>query len=373
MKSKNFSRRDFIQKGTLASIAASTKIGSSFGQANSSLFVDENALNKINYPSSATKKLTALLKIKYPIIQAPTGGVVSSELTAAVSNSGGLGAIPVTWTKGDALIKKIKDVQFRTNFPFFCNYVLDMEPKTLGIILKAGVKIIQFSWGMPKEKEIKLIKSYDAIMGIQVCDASSAKMAIKLGADYLVCQGMEAGGHVQGSRPLAKALERVLQVSGDIPVVVSGGIATGHKMREYMQMGAAGVIMGSRFVATLESSAHQDYKDSLVKATADDTVYTVCMSKNWPNATHRIIRNTTFDMWEEAGNPPEGQKPGEDDIIAIASDFKVKRYEPNAPNKNYKGDIEAMANYAGEGVDDIDDIPTVTELIERIWKEFLNK
>lgn len=373
MKTNNFSRRDFLHKGTLAGIATTTLINSSFSQPKDNLTNSKKGLTKFNYPSAATKRLLKLLNIKYPIIQAPTGGVVSSELIAAVANAGGFGAMPVTWTEGDAMVKWIKDVQSRTDSSFFCNYVLDMEPKTLGRALNAGVKNIQFSWGMPNKKEIELIKSYGAIMGIQVCDASSAKLAIDLGADYLVCQGMEAGGHVQGSRPLAKALERVLHVSGDVPVVASGGISTGETMRKYISMGAAGVVMGSRFVATLESSAHQDYKDSLVKVTADDTVYTVCMSKNWPNATHRIIRNSTFDMWEAAGNPPEGQKPGEEDIIVTARDFKVKRYEPNSPHKNYKGNIEAMANYAGEGVDGITEILSAKEVIEKVWKEFLDK
>ena len=218
------------------------------------------------------------------------------------------------------------------------------------------------------------MKKAKVVLGIQVTSEASAKTALDLGADYLVCQGTEAGGHVHASRPLAEALERVLKIAGNIPVVASGGIATGHKMREYMQMGAAGVVMGSRFVATVESRGHEVYKKALVSSKAEDTVFTTCMNKGFENTTHRILRNSTFEMWESAGCPTVGKRPGEKDTIAkYGEGTNVERYSINSPGAFYTGNIEAMANYAGEGVNDINDIPTVSELIKRIWKEFLNK
>ena len=139
-------------------------------------------------------------------------------------------------------------------------------------------------------------------------------------------------------------------------------------------MGAAGIVMGSRFVATVESQGHEIYKNALVKAKAEDTVFTTCMNKGWDNATHRILRNSTFKMWESDGCQTIGNKPGEGDIIASYGDNNnVERYSSNPPSNFYTGDLEAMANYAGTGVDDIHDIPTVSELIKRIMKEFLNK
>ncbi len=218
------------------------------------------------------------------------------------------------------------------------------------------------------------MKAAKVVLGIQVTSEASAKAALDLEADYLVCQGMEAGGHVHASRPLAEALSRVLKISGDIPVVASGGIASGHKMRKYIQMGAAGVVMGSRFVATIESQGHDFYKQSLVSAKAEDTVFTTCMNKGWDNSTHRVIRNSTFEMWESAGCPAVGSRPGERDAVAKSDqDNNVERYSINSPASFYKGNIEAMANYAGTSVDDIHDIPTVNELIDRIWKDFLGK
>lgn len=366
MNNQDLSRKNFLKQGIKVSLAASLFPFNSLEPKT----INSIPTKKFSFPSPSTERLTTLLNIKYPIIQAPTGGVVTSDLTSAVANSGGLGATPLTWTSADQLPNKIKAVLDKTSKPFFGNYVRDSEPATLELALKSGVKIIQFSWGMPTEEECSLIKSHDGILGIQVTSKASAKKALDLGAQYLVCQGIEAGGHVQASKPLEDALKEVLSVSGEIPVVASGGISSGKTMHKYMSMGAAGVVMGSRFVATIESGAHPVYKEELVKANAEDTVFTVCNSKGWDNALHRIIRNSTFEMWEAAGLPPAGARPGEKDIVANVGDYEVERYSVSAPHLQYTGDIEAMALYAGESVSQIKDIPSVKEVIERVWKEF---
>ncbi|KJD35640.1 hypothetical protein PW52_07785 [Tamlana sedimentorum] len=329
---------------------------------------------KFYYPSETTKKLTKLLDIKYPIIQAPTGGTINSSFSASVANTGCLGALPLSWSDPEEAIKQIKEVKTKTKNAFFANFVLNFEPKAFDVAIESGVSIIQFSWGMPTKEMVSKMKAAKVVLGIQVTSEASAKSAIDLGADYLVCQGTEAGGHVHASRPLTQALERVLKIAGNVPVVASGGIATGHKMREYLQMGAAGVVMGTRFVATIESRGHDIYKESLINAKAEDTVFTTCMNKGWNNTTHRILRNSTFNMWESVGCPISGNRPGEIDIVATnGQDASIQRYSISVPQAQFEGNIEALANYAGNGVSDIHDIPTVAELIERIWKEFLNK
>jgi len=368
------SRRDFVQKGLLTTFAATTMGGIGISQSSIVLKGTSKSEDEFTYPSPTTKKLIKLLKIKYPIIQAPTGGAINSSFTAVVANTGCLGALPLSWSKPDAAIKQLEDVKRETKNSFFANFVLNFEPKAFEVAIENGVPIIQFSWGMPTKQMVMKMKAAEVVLGIQVTSEASAKEALNLGADYLVCQGMEAGGHVHASRPLEEALRRVLKIAGSTPVVASGGIATGHRMREYMQMGAAGVVMGSRFVATVESQGHDFYKKSLVNAKAEDTVFTTCMNKGWDNSTHRVLRNTTFEMWEAAGCPAIGNRPGERDaIVKSDEDNSVERYSINSPASFYKGNIEAMANYAGTSVDDINDIPTVNELIDRIWKEFLSK
>ena len=131
------------------------------------------------------------------------------------------------------------------------------------------------------------------------------------GADYLICQGTEAGGHVQATKALYDVLPDVLNEAKTVPVIAGGGIANGAHIRRALLAGASGVLIGTRFVATKEAGAHDEYKGAIARAKAPDTVLTVCFQDGWPSAPHRVLRNTTFEKWEAAGCPPAGKRPGE--------------------------------------------------------------
>ena len=122
-----------------------------------------------------------------------------------------------------------------------------------------------------------------------------------------------------------------------------------------------------------ESDIHDFYKQKLVEADENSTVYTNCFNKDW-DAMHRVLRNSTFLKWEAEGCPLNGKKPGEGEVIAKgATGYDIKRYGGHEPIKGVTGDLEAMIMYAGEGVAKVKDIPSAIELIERLWKEFENK
>src|SRR5262249_25665670 len=145
-------------------------------------------------------------------------------------------------------------------------------------------------------------------------------------------------------------------------------------IRRALLAGASGVLIGTRFVATKEASAHDEYKAAITKAKASDTVLTVCFQDGWPNAPHRALRNRTFEMWEAAGCPAAGDRPGEGHPLAINADTGVtkRRYEGAAPVRGDRGTIGEMALWAGEGVEAIRDLPSAGELVERLWKECLD-
>ncbi len=173
--------------------------------------------------------------------------------------------------------------------------------------------------------------------------------------------------------PLRELLPRIMDIAGNmggVPVLAAGGLATGHDIAQVLQMGAAGAILGTRFVATKESRAHEDYKQRLVQAKSDDTALTVCFDGGWPQAMHRVLRNTTLENWEAAGSPPVGQRPGENEIVgATASDESIFRYEDTAPRQGFTGDIEAMCLYAGTGCGQINDIPAAQDVVRQLWEE----
>lgn len=214
------------------------------------------------------------------------------------------------------------------------------------------------------------VRAAGAKLGMQITSAESARAALDLGADYLVCQGTEAGGHVQANRGLYETLPEVLHEARQIPVVASGGISTGQSIRKALLAGASAAMLGTRFVATAESNAHPDYKNTIIAAHARDTALTTCFCDGWPNATHRSLRNRTFIMWDAAGCPPSGKRPGEGDIVATRADgTKILRYWAISPDRGLEGAVRECALFAGLGVDSVKDLPPAGELVERLWRE----
>lgn len=321
--------------------------------------------------SDRARKLLSAFRIQYPILQAPVGFSSGPDLVIAVSKAGCLGSMALTRASAEDAKERVKKVLAATNNPFVVNYILAAESKSLPAALEAGAPIIQFSWGVPDRETTSLVLKAGARFGVQVGSANGAKRAFDAGAEYVVCQGVEAGGHVQATMPLMEALPAVLAVAGDKPVFAAGGIGNGRGIRKVLDAGASGAMLGTRFVATQESYAHPDYKEALVRADSDQTVLTVCFDGGWTNATHRCVRNSTFINWEAAGCPPAGKRPGEGDVLGKRPDGSpVLRYTAAAPSKAIVGDgILECALFAGLGVGQVKDLPTVEVLIKRLWQE----
>lgn len=319
-------------------------------------------------------RFAASLGLRYPIFQAPIGSIARPELAAAVAESGGLGALALTWTDPDETRSRIEAVRERTQRPIQANFVLAFEPVSLPAALEAGVRTITFSWGLPKSDAVALVRSFGAHLGIQATTPDDARHALDRGADFLICQGIEAGGHVQATQSLWELLPRIIAAAEDVPVVASGGIGDGAAIARALSLGAAASMLGTRFIATHESAAHDFYKDRLLAAESRDTVLTLCFDGDWPNAPHRVLRNSTLDNWEAAGSPPSssGTRPGEGDCLATTQPPHIQkflRYDDTPPRTTMTGDIEAMCLYAGTSCEAIHDLPSVPELIERLWRD----
>jgi nitronate monooxygenase len=337
----------------------------------------------VNMPTPRASALMALFGLKYPIFSAGMGTTAIPELAIAVSNAGGLGAIgtgglgAIAIGTGvevaDLVRQRVLRVKSATNRPFAVNFLLAFDPVTLSIALDAGAPIVQFAWGIPTLENVTTIRSAGAKMGIQISSVAGARRALDAGADYLICQGTEAGGHVQATRTLYEVLPAVIDEAKTVPVLAGGGIANGAHIRRALLAGASGVLIGTRFVATKEAGAHQEYKTSIIRAKASDTVLTVCFHDGWESAPHRVLRNRTLELWEAAGCPPPGKRPGESDIVATnAMTGTVKRrYGVGSPAPDDRGAVTELVMYAGQGVDAIRDIPSAGELVEKLWRECL--
>jgi nitronate monooxygenase len=324
-------------------------------------------------PTPRAIELMELFGLKYPIFQAPHGGA-GPDLVAAVSGSGGLGILGGTRLTPEDARRAVATVRARTDRRFAVNYILAFDPSSLPVVLENGAPVLHFSWGLPTKEMVSAVRAAGAKFGVQVANASGARSALDLGADYLVCQGVEAGGHVQSGIALYELLPKVLDQAGKTPVLAAGGIAHGRKIRAALLAGASGAMLGTRFVATQESLAHPEYKNVLIKSRGSETSMSVCFQDGWPGATHRSLRNRTLERWEAAGSPPVGRRPGEGDVVATRLDgTSILRYNFASPQRDLRGAITDMALFAGQGLDDVTDLPSAAELVVRLWAECLDQ
>lgn len=304
-----------------------------------------------------------------PIYQAPVGSACTPELAAAVSNAGGMGALALSWTSASDAAALVRRTAQLTSEPFQVNFVLAFEPRQLEAVLEAGAPVVTFSWGIPG-RQARTVHAVGRSFGVQVTSAEGARRGLDSGADFLICQGLEAGGHVQASRPLMEVLPSVLEAAGSVPVIASGGLATGQSIAVVLRAGATGAMLGTRFVATQESQAHDVYKQAITGAAGVDAVLTTCFDGGWPYALHRVLRNATLADWEAAGCPPSGARPGEHDTVAVSGDGRaVVRYEDHPPLAGMTGQLDQLSLYAGVSCGEIDDIPPAADVVRRLWQE----
>ena len=207
--------------------------------------------------------------------------------------------------------------------------------------------LIEFFWGSPDGELVRTVHDGGGRAGWQVGSADEAKAARDAGCDIIVAQGIEAGGHVRGTVGLLPLLDEVRRAV-DLPVIAAGGIGTGRAMAAALTAGADAVRIGTRFVAAAEASAHPNYVDALIAATADDTVLTTAFGAGWPDAPHRVLRSAIV----------AGEKLG-----------PAQSWTPDWPQSTHEGSIEGRALYAGQSVAAVRARQTAAEIVAELVDE----
>ncbi len=300
-------------------------------------------------------RITKLFGIEYPIIQAGMIWASGWELASAVSNAGGLGIIGAGSMYPDVLRQQIQKCKAATSKPFGVNLPLlypDLE-QHVQIIIEEGVKIVFTSAGNPKTWT-QHFKSH----GITVVHVvSSSKFALKAqeaGCDAVVAEGFEAGGHNGREETTTMVLIPAVTAAVTIPVIAAGGIATGRQMLAAMVLGAEGVQMGSRFVASNEASAHQKFKNAVIEATEGDTH--LSMKKLTPV---RLLKNAFYQQVAAA------EQRGAD-----AEELKQLLGRARAKRGMYEGDLQEGELEIGQVSALLRDILPAAEIVKNVWKEF---
>lgn len=314
------------------------------------------------------------LGILIPIIQAPMGGAAGPKVAAAVSNAGGLGTLPLWIEDIASLHRLVGEMKSLTSMPFAVNLNLEYpQEERLDSCLKWGVPIVSYFWGQ-SPKMVSRAKAGGAIVLQTVGSAEEARTAVQSGVDVIVAQGWEAGGHVKGTVATMALIPSVVDAVAPVPVVAAGGIADGRGLAAALALGASGVWIGTRFLASEEIAIHPYFRERLFKATENDTVHLENLFDiNWPNAAHRTLRNKTVYDWEAAGRPEPGKRPGEGDVVAISKSVgEIYRYHCCTPAADVEGDIEAMSMWCGQGVGLVKKLQPAAEIVNEIHDEALS-
>ena len=315
--------------------------------------------------------LCDMLGIDIPIVLAPMGVAVGPRLAAAVSNAGGLGALPVWRADIDKVRQLIRVTKSLTSRPFAVNLNLDFpQEERLEVCLQEGVPVISFFWGDPAAL-VSQAKTGGAIVMHSVGTASDALAAVECGVDIIVAQGWEAGGHVWGTVATLPLVPAVVDAVPSVPVVAAGGIADGRGLAAVLALGASGAWIGTRFLASDEAEIHPHFRARLLNASENDTVHLDSLFDiTWPNAAHRVLRNKTVTEWEKAGKPRAGHRPGEGEVVAVSQSVgPLVRYRCYTPGIDVEGDIEAMSLWAGQGVGLVKRQQPAASIVRKICSE----
>ena len=289
-----------------------------------------------------------LLGIEQPIVQAPMAAI--PRLAAAVSNAGALGMVTLTWSEDAGAV--VRETAALTARPFGGNLVLtEDQHRRLDAALEAGLRIVSFFWGDPSGY-VQQVHDAGGIVLHTVGTAEEARRAVASGADVIVAQGWEAGGHVWGTIATLPLVPAVVDAVDPVPVVAAGGIGDARGVAAVLALGAQAAWLGTRFLLAEEMPIHQDYRRRLITAAETDPQrYADLYEVGWPDAPHRALRNSTADAWQAAGRPPLAQRPGAGEVIAhFASGESIVRYEPAPPMAGTTGEIEALSMWAGQSV-----------------------
>ncbi|MBA0716924.1 hypothetical protein Golax_004776 [Gossypium laxum] len=312
-----------------------------------------------------------ILGFEYGIVQGPLGpDIAGPELVAAVANAGGLGLLRAPdWESPDYVKELIRNTRKFTDKPFGVGVILAFPHKeNVKAILEEKVAVLQLYWG-ECSKEL-VIEAHNAGVKVvpQVGSLEEAKKAINVGVDAIIVQGREAGGHVIGQEGLISLLPRVVDLVGDhgIPVIAAGGIVDARGYVAALALGAKGICMGTRFLATHESYAHPTYKRKLIEY--DKTEYTDVFGRaRWPGAPHRVLQTPFFCDWKclnaeenETNQPIIGR------TIIHGVEREIRRFAGTVPNPTTTGDIESMVMYAGQSVGLIKEILPAGQVVKKL-------
>ncbi|MFJ4845516.1 NAD(P)H-dependent flavin oxidoreductase [Streptomyces sp. NPDC088733] len=299
-------------------------------------------------------ELTELLGLRHPIVQAPMGGSAGGALAAAVSRAGGLGLLGGAFGDREWLERELPIVAAGTDQPWGVGFLAwAVDAGAVERALEFRPAAVMLSFGDPGPFADRIRRS-DAVLMVQVTDLDEARRAVDVGADVIVAQGTESGGHgARRGRSTLPFVPLVVDLAAPVPVLAAGGIADGRGVAAALALGAAGALIGTRFLATTEALADPSVHKAVVEGRGQDTerssVLDLARGASWPTAkyTARTLGHPYLDRWRgreaELAGDPRARQEYRDDVA--------------------RGAIPPLPVWAGEAVDLVTDLPSASDLV----------
>lgn len=315
-------------------------------------------------------------QLDIPVASAGMAFVARADLVAAVSASGGLGMLGGTAMPPAVLEQEIAAVRMSTNRCFGVNFIPRFGvSEQIGLCANLKVPVVSFFWDAPESSWVDELHSVGTRVWMQIGSVDEAAHAVETGADLVVVQGIEAGGHNRSTAGTFTLVPAIADAIAPVPVLAAGGVADGRGVLAAITLGAEGAWIGTRFLASAEADAHEIYKERVAKAGVDETSRHWTFGLDFPNAPVRGLRNQIVTDHMGADQPPpyEGLDPDTLPEIGTADLFgqtvPLLKYTGLPPTSRATGDLEQMSLLAGESVGLIKDIPSATEITRRLVEE----
>jgi NAD(P)H-dependent flavin oxidoreductase YrpB (nitropropane dioxygenase family) len=332
-------------------------------------------------------RLTESFGLRHPFVGAGMGFVALPALVAAVSEAGGLGVLGVAPEPPPVFAERLTQIRALTSRPFGVDFFLTTSP-TLGpitvdahieIAAAAKVDLAVFHFDIPSAAGVATLKAAGCRIWVQVSTVDFARRALAAGADGLVAQGKEAGGHNRSTTPLHHLLHDLRHELGhDVLLLAAGGIATGADVVAALAHGADGVWVGTRLVASTEAYAHPGWKQRIVEARSHDTVVTKLFGPELPCQPYRVLRNPAIDAAigrqdELCALPPTGAPIGTTLLFPGTSfatpGVPMPVFSALPPTPDTTGNLDAMGLPTGEGAHQIRDIKPAAHIVRDLMAE----
>jgi NAD(P)H-dependent flavin oxidoreductase YrpB (nitropropane dioxygenase family) len=315
-----------------------------------------------------------LFGVELPIMLAGMGTIALADLAAAVSEAGGMGTVGLVMFTPEGIHNEIAAARRLTKKPLACNLLIPfLQPGIAEAAAASPVEAVTLFWGAPAEYVARFKDAGKKVIW-QCGSAEEAAQAKRAGADMIIAQGVESGGHVRGLTSTMVLVPQVRDAIGDLPMLAAGGIADGRGLAAALALGADGAVLGTRFLASRESAAHPSYKDRVVNARAEDTVHTKLHDMGWPDAAHRVLRTAVYEEWERAGRPESGKRPGEGKVVGTLKHAGMEmpplvKYTVMPAAEYVEGELDEFVFYAGMSCALINDIAPAGDIVRRIAAE----